>query len=54
MPNILDPCSSFPLLMLSERVNLKRQPVLPRGAQTISTKDNAPQTMTPVPYETTI
>ncbi|EJF67371.1 ribosomal protein L21e-domain-containing protein [Dichomitus squalens] len=37
-----------------ERVNLKRQHVLPRGAYTISTKDNAPQTMTPVPYETTI
>ena len=38
----------------SERVSLKRQPVHPRGARTISTKDNAPQTMTPVRYETTI
>ncbi|KAI0756174.1 ribosomal protein L21e-domain-containing protein [Daedaleopsis nitida] len=37
-----------------ERVNLRRKAVLPRGAQTISIKDNAPQTMTPVRYETTI
>ena len=37
-----------------ERVNLKRIPALPREAHTVSIKDNAPQTMTPVPYETTI
>ena len=43
-----------PDIRLAERVNLKRKPVLPRGAATISIKDNAPQTMTPVPYETTI
>ena len=44
----------YPDIRLAERVNLKRKPVLPRGAATISIKDNAPQTMTPVPYETTI
>ena len=44
----------FMLVPFSERVNLKRQPVLPRGSHTVSTKDNAPQTMTPVRYETTI
>ena len=37
-----------------ERINLKRSPALPREAHVISLKDNAPQTMTPVPYETTI
>jgi len=37
-----------------ERINLKRVPVLPRGARTVSTKDNTPQTIVPVPYETTI
>ncbi|KAI0706182.1 ribosomal protein L21e-domain-containing protein [Cytidiella melzeri] len=37
-----------------ERVQLKRIPALPRGARTVSTKDNAPQTMAPVRYETTI
>ncbi|KAJ3549691.1 hypothetical protein NM688_g5155 [Phlebia brevispora] len=37
-----------------ERVQLKRQPVLPRTAHVVSTKDNIPQTMVPVPYETTI
>ncbi|KAI0347923.1 hypothetical protein BDW22DRAFT_1350028 [Trametopsis cervina] len=37
-----------------ERVTLKRIPVLPRAAYTVSTKDNAPQTMVPVRYETTI
>jgi len=39
---------------LAERVNLRRVPVLPRGARTVSTAQNAPQTMVPVPYETTI
>ena len=37
-----------------ERVSLKRVPVLPRGARTISVTDNTPQTIVPVPYETTI
>ncbi|KAG6856833.1 hypothetical protein H0H87_000310 [Tephrocybe sp. NHM501043] len=37
-----------------ERVNLRRIPVLPRDAHTVSTSGNAPQTMVPVPYETTI
>ncbi|KAI0789509.1 ribosomal protein L21e-domain-containing protein [Abortiporus biennis] len=37
-----------------ERVQLKRVPVLPREARVISTKDNTPQTMVPVRYETTI
>jgi large subunit ribosomal protein L21e len=37
-----------------ERINLKRVPVLPRGARTVSTTDNTPQTIVPVPYETTI
>lgn len=38
----------------SERVTLKRMPVLPRSAHVVSTKDNIPQTMVPVRYETTI
>lgn len=37
-----------------ERVNLKRVPVLPRGARTVSVTNNTPQTIVPVPYETTI
>ncbi|KAF7347120.1 hypothetical protein MVEN_01466200 [Mycena venus] len=39
-----------------ERVNLKRIPVQPREARTVAsaTGDNIPQTMVPVPYETTI
>ncbi|PPR02345.1 hypothetical protein CVT24_011689 [Panaeolus cyanescens] len=37
-----------------ERVNLRRIPALPREARTVSVTDNTPQTMTPVPYETTI
>ncbi|GLB43630.1 putative ribosomal protein L21e [Lyophyllum shimeji] len=37
-----------------ERVNLKRVPAQPREAHTVSTAGNTPQTMTPVPYETTI
>ncbi|KAF9492180.1 hypothetical protein BDN71DRAFT_1591791 [Pleurotus eryngii] len=37
-----------------ERVNLKRGHVLPREAYTVTTTDNVPQTMVPVPYETTI
>ncbi|CBX94792.1 similar to 60s ribosomal protein l21 [Plenodomus lingam JN3] len=33
---------------------LKRIPVQPRGARTISLADNKPENITPVPYETTI
>jgi large subunit ribosomal protein L21e len=35
-------------------VQLKRQPAMPRDARTVSLKDNPPETVTPVPYETTI
>lgn len=35
-------------------VQLKRQAVLPRDARTVSLKDNLPETVTPIPYETTI
>ena len=38
----------------SERVTLRRKPVLPREAYTVTIADNPPQTMVPVPYETTI
>lgn len=37
-----------------EHVHLKRQPVQPREARTVTVKDNLPETVTPVPYETTI
>ncbi|KAF3917290.1 hypothetical protein AA313_de0206748 [Arthrobotrys entomopaga] len=37
-----------------EQVHLKRQMLLPREARTVSTADNTPQTLYPVPYETTI
>ncbi|KAI5825968.1 hypothetical protein K523DRAFT_281975 [Schizophyllum commune Tattone D] len=37
-----------------ERINLRRQPTLPREAHTITVADNTPQTMRPVPYETYI
>ncbi|KAH7097799.1 60S ribosomal protein L21 [Auriculariales sp. MPI-PUGE-AT-0066] len=37
-----------------ERVHLKRVPLLPRGASVVCTTDNAPKTMVPLPYETTI
>ncbi|KAF8586099.1 hypothetical protein K439DRAFT_1632019 [Ramaria rubella] len=37
-----------------ERVTLKRVPALPRSSHVVSTKDNAPLTIVPVPYETTI
>lgn len=37
-----------------ERINLRRIPVLPREAHTVSAKENLPQTMVPIPYETTI
>jgi large subunit ribosomal protein L21e len=35
-------------------VLLKRLPALPRDARTVSLKDNPPETVTPVAYETTI
>ena len=35
-------------------IHLKRQPLGPRGAQVVSTEDNLPETITPIPYETTI
>jgi large subunit ribosomal protein L21e len=35
-------------------VHLKRQPVGPRDARTISLKDNVPETITPIPYDTAI
>ncbi|KAL2758397.1 hypothetical protein ACRALDRAFT_1061595 [Sodiomyces alcalophilus JCM 7366] len=35
-------------------VQLKRQPVGPREAHTISLKENVPETIAPLPYETTI
>ncbi|KAF8910213.1 translation protein SH3-like domain-containing protein [Gymnopilus junonius] len=37
-----------------ERINLRRIPAQPRESHVVSTKENTPQTMTPVPYETTI
>ncbi|KAL8733634.1 MAG: hypothetical protein Q9166_002044 [cf. Caloplaca sp. 2 TL-2023] len=33
---------------------LKRQPATPRGERTVDAKSNRPETVTPVPYETTI
>ena len=36
------------------KVDVKRQPVKPRTARTVSTKDNWPETITPIAYETTI
>ena len=33
---------------------LKRQPVMPREARTVEAKNNGPETITPIPYETTI
>ncbi|KAI1760209.1 ribosomal protein L21e-domain-containing protein [Hypoxylon sp. FL1150] len=35
-------------------VTVKRQAVQPREAHTVSMKDNFPETVTPIPYETTI
>ncbi|KAK2593605.1 60S ribosomal protein L21A [Conoideocrella luteorostrata] len=35
-------------------VQVKRMPVLPREARTVSLTDNPPETVTPLPYETTI
>ncbi|KAK5114646.1 60S ribosomal protein L21A [Meristemomyces frigidus] len=33
---------------------LKRQPAMPREARTVKTSDNKPESITPIPYETTI
>jgi large subunit ribosomal protein L21e len=41
-------------VLVTERVNLRRLPALPREARTVSLKDNLPTTIVPVPYETTI
>ena len=35
-------------------MHLKRQPVMPREARTVDAKSNVPETITPIPYETTI
>lgn len=35
-------------------VQLKRLPLQPRDARTISLDDNAPETVTPIPYDTAI
>jgi large subunit ribosomal protein L21e len=35
-------------------VQVKRQPALPREARTVSLTDTPPETVTPLPYETTI
>ncbi|EHK97077.1 putative 60S ribosomal protein L21-A [Glarea lozoyensis 74030] len=35
-------------------VHLKRQPAMPREARTISMKENVPETIVPIAYETTI
>ncbi|KAM4064846.1 ribosomal protein [Hirsutella rhossiliensis] len=35
-------------------VQVKRQPLQPREARTVSLTDNPPETVTPLPYETTI
>ncbi|KAK5079472.1 ribosomal protein L21e-domain-containing protein [Cryomyces antarcticus] len=35
-------------------MHLKRQPAMPREARTVSAKDNVPESITPIPYETTI
>ncbi|EDN10787.1 60s ribosomal protein l21 [Histoplasma mississippiense (nom. inval.)] len=35
-------------------IHLKRQPIGPREARTVSTEGNMPETITPIAYETTI
>ena len=35
-------------------LNLKRQPLMPREAHFVSTENNAPETVAPVPYDTHI
>jgi len=44
----------FCCVSYTEFVQLKRLPAQPREAHTVSTSDNAPQTLYPLPYETTI
>lgn len=46
--------AAFEMTLFSERVNLRRIPALPREARTVSLSGNAPQTIVPVAYETTI
>jgi large subunit ribosomal protein L21e len=36
------------------QVSLKRKPAMPRDARTVSAKDNKPESITPIAYETTI
>ena len=48
---LADPCPSFSIV---EHVQLKRLPAQPREARTVSVVNNAPQTLYPLPYETTI
>lgn len=35
-------------------MHLKRQPAMPRDARTVDATKNKPETITPIPYETTI
>ncbi|KAI9841881.1 MAG: 60S ribosomal protein L21A [Sclerophora amabilis] len=35
-------------------IHLKRQPAMPRGSRKVETKGNMPETIVPIPYETTI
>ncbi|KAF2453106.1 ribosomal protein Srp1 [Lineolata rhizophorae] len=35
-------------------LHLKRQPAMPRGARSVSVKDNVPESIAPLAYETTI
>lgn len=37
-----------------QHLNLKRQPAMPREARTVSAKDNKPESIAPLAYETTI
>jgi large subunit ribosomal protein L21e len=37
-----------------ERINLRRIPAQPRESRKVSTADNVPQTLVPLPYDTTI
>lgn len=37
-----------------KHIHLKREAVKPREARTVSAKDNLPETVTPIAYETTI
>ena len=37
-----------------KQMYLKRQPAMPREARTVSAKDNKPESIVPIAYETTI